>query len=156
MIRNINFRKKNFQSFVKKIQLPFENNNSLSQKPWIYKKKKNFFYKYFVADKKILGAMVYSKHKYNYHLNFIYVLPEKRSKKIGNKLINYYLSLKDRKYFTTHVNKKSNKAIGFYKKNLFSQYFTKMKIKELDFFKKNSIDYNFNVYKKKKLFFKKK
>lgn len=156
MIKNIDFRKKNFQSFVKEIQMPFEkNNNLLSKKPWIYRKKKNFFYKCFIADKKILGTMVYSKHKYNYHLNFIYIIPERRSKKIGNKLLNYYLSLEDRKYFTTHVNKKSKKTIKFYKKNLFSRYFMKMKIKELDFFKKESIDFNSYVYKKKILFFKK-
>ena len=156
MIRNIDFRKKIFRSFVKKIQIPYEKkNNLLSQKQWIYRKKKNFFFKIFISEKKILATMVYSRHKYNYHLNFIYVIPKKRSKKLGNKLLNYYLSLKNKKYFTTHVNKKSKKTIKFYKKNLFSRYFKKMKIRELDFFKKDSIDYNPNVYKKKILFFKK-
>ena len=137
--------------------MPFEkNNNLLSAKPWIYRKKKNFFYKCFIDKKKILGAIVYSKHKFNYHLNFIYVIPEKRSKKLGNKLLNYYLSLKDREYFTTHVNKKSIKTIKFYKKNFFHRYFKYMKINELDFFKENSIAYNPDVYKKKIFFFKKK
>ena len=43
MIKNINFRNKNFLSFLKEINMPFEkNNNLLSAKPWIYRKKKIF------------------------------------------------------------------------------------------------------------------
>lgn len=154
MIRDINFKKKNFQFFLKKIKMPLEKNNSLSEKPWIYRKK-NFFFKCFITRKKVSGAIVYSKHRYNYHLNFIYVVAEKRNKKIGSKLLNYFLSLKGKRYFTTHVNKKFKRTIKFYKKNLFTQYFKYMKIKDLEIFKQASINYNSSVYKQKILFFKK-
>ena len=157
MIRKIDFNSEYFISFLKSIEMPYEKgNNSFFKKPWTYRKYNNFFFKCFILKKRIVAVMIYSKHRYNFHLNFIYVSKENRNKKVGFKLLKYFLSLKSKNFFTAHVNKKSKKTINFYEKNLFKKYLVSQKIEEVEYFKSQSEVFNKNVYKKKYLFFYKK
>jgi ribosomal protein S18 acetylase RimI-like enzyme len=153
MIKKINFKKKKFLNFIKKIELPYSETRKLENSPWKYNKLKHFVFMQYEKNNRVIGLIVFSRHRYNYHLNFLYVDKNYRSKGVGKILMNYFLSKKEKKIFTVHVNKKFKRALGFY----YSLGFTK--------FKKHNILLSFvnkckkfdrNVYKDKYLIIKKK
>lgn len=153
MIKNIKFKSKKFKNFLRYIKMPYEkNNNSLKCKPWVYKNLKNFYFKCFIKDNKILGVIVFCKKKFNYHINFLYISSKHRNKKIGYKFLKYLANKKDRKLITTHVHKQLKRSIRFYKKNNFFKYSKYKKIKEVNFIRKESVNFNKNVYNSKELF----
>ena len=118
MIKKIKFDSYGFKTFLKKIKMPYEkDNNLISGKPWKYRKEKNFYFKSLIEKNKIIGVIVYSKHVYNYHINFLYILSNKRNKNYGQKLLSYLKNLKKKKFLTTHIDKKLKLGIKFGKKN---------------------------------------
>lgn len=150
MIKKTIFNSNEFIDFLNKIKIPFSKNKKITNPPWKYKNLSNFFFKSFILNKKIKGMIVYSKHKDNFHINFLYVLSNKRNKRVGTKLINHFLSHKEKKIYTVHVNKKLKQAIKFYKKFKFKEY-KKSENEKVNNFVKKSQKFNPNVYKTKKL-----
>ena len=150
MIKKTIFNSNEFVDFLNKIKIPFSKNKKITNPPWKYKNLSNFFFKSFILNKKIKGMIVYSKHRDNFHINFLYVLSNKRNKRVGTKLINHCLSHKEKKIYTVHVNKKFKQAIKFYKKFKFKEY-KKSENEKVNNFVKKSQNFNPNVYKTKKL-----
>ena len=153
MIKKINFKKKKFLNFIKKIELPYSETRKLENSPWKFKKLKHFVFRQYEKNNRIIGLIVFSKHRYNYHLNFLYVDKNYRSKGAGKMIMNYFLSKKEKKIFTVHVNKKFKRALKFY----YTLGFTKFKKHNiLTSFVNKCKKYNPNVYKDKYLIVKKK
>ena len=91
--------------------------------------------------------MVHSAHDWNYHLNFLYVLPAKRSLGIGKIFMNEFLSKKDKNVFTIHVDKTLDRTIRFYNKYFGFQLESKDdNYTELKQFKNKCLNYNPNTY----------
>ena len=65
---------------------------------------KHFVFRQYEVNNRIIGLIVL-KHRYNYHLNFLYVDKNYRSKGAGKMIMNYFYQ-KRKKNFTVHVNKK--------------------------------------------------
>lgn len=146
MITKINIKNKNFLNFIKTIDTDFEESRSTENTPWKFNGLKNFFFKQYIENKKVLGVMAYSKHLNNYHLNFLYIDKDYRSKGIGKIMMDHFLSQKGKKIFTTHVMKKLDRALKFYKTLGFTSY---KKSNDTKSFIKKSKRYDPNVHKDK-------
>ncbi len=151
MIKNINFKDKKFLNFLKKIEIKHSENRDIKNSPWKFKNLKHFYFKQLINKKKIVGVMVYSKHKNNYHLNFLYVDKKFRGSGLGKIMMRYLTNKKDKKIFTTHVYKNLKDALKFYYTIGFKKYKNN---KKLHFFIKNCKDFNPNVYRTKYLLLK--
>ena len=91
MIKKIklNLKSKNFLLFLKHIDESFKDNKHTKNSPWKYYNLNNFNFYFYFFKKKILGSIVTSKHQNNIHINFLYVLKDKRSRNIGTQLLDY-------------------------------------------------------------------
>jgi ribosomal protein S18 acetylase RimI-like enzyme len=134
--------------FLNKIdENTFSENKKITNAPWKHANLKHFHFLQCENANNIDGVMVYSVHDWNYHLNFIYVLPKKRSLGIGKIFMNIFLSQKDNNFFTIHVDKTLDKTIRFYKKYFgFEIERESDNYKELKHFKNKCLNYNPNTY----------
>ena len=152
MITKINIKNKKFLSFIKKIEFDFAESRSAEGTPWKFHRLKHFFFKQYTENNKILGVMAYSKHLKNYHLNFLYIDKNYRSKGVGKIMMDFFLSQPGKKIFTIHVMKKLKRALKFYQTIGFTNY-KKSSDDALSFFNKSQRN-DPNVYKDNNLIIK--
>ena len=138
---------KKLEVFLNKIDVTFSKNKIITNSPWKFSHLEHFHFLQCENENNVDGVMVYSKHDWNHHLNFIYVLPKKRSLGIGKIFMNIFLSQKDNNFFTIHVDKTLDKTIRFYKKYFgFEIERESDNYKELKHFKNKCLNYNPNTY----------
>lgn len=148
-------KKKELLKFISKIEgKEFFLNKNINNAPWKYRKLKNFTFRYVKINNEVVASLVIIKTSYSNHLSFLYILKNKRGKKIGSKLLSIFENYQiNKKLKTVHVTKTLKNSLIFYKKNKYKKIYKKNDIL-LNRWKKRCLSFDKNTFKTRYLLFK--
>ena len=148
-------KKKELLEFISKIEgKEFFLNKNINNAPWKYRKLKNFAFRYVRINNQIVASLVIIKTSYSNHLSFLYILKNKRNKKIGSKLLSIFENYQvNKKLKTVHVTKTLKNSLKFYQKRKYIKIYRKNYIL-LNRWKKRCLSFDKNTFKTRYLLFK--